>query len=539
MANKTVVIPPFETTKVDDIPGIAARLRQTFGTGKTKSIEYRLTQLRRLYWAIYDHQEELKEALMRDLGKPAYEAMMSEVHFIGDSVMHMIDHLASYARDERVTDVPVAFKLAKPRIRKEPLGAVLVIGAFNYPFVLSMGPFIGAIGAGNTAVLKPSEVSPHTAMVMRRIVETSLDPDAYAVVNGGVPETTALLDEKWAKICYTGSTAVGKIVARKAAETLTPVLLELGGENPAFVTSKADVALAARRLLWAKVMAAGQACVAHNYLLIERPVVDRFVEETRKQVATYYPEGPRHSKDFARIVNKRHFQRIKKLLDETHGRIVLGGSMDEDALFIEPTLVLVDSPQDPLVVNEIFGPIAAILPFDRLPDAVATANQVNPTPLALYAFGSPEETSQILSSVTSGGATVNDTYFHCSAITLPFGGVGTSGIGSYRGKDSFDAFTHRRTVLETPLWLEKLLRSRYPPYKPEELKRLRMLIGRQPDFDRQGRKIGRGLRYWAWFVAALGGGSAKGAFVRWIVLLGAAVAAWSSSATLRRLLGGA
>lgn len=263
--------------------------------------------------------------------------------------------------------------------------------AFNFPLQLSIGPLVGAISAGCTAILKPSEQSPNTAAVMQKIIEEYLDPESYKVVQGGVPETTALLEQKWDKIFYTGSATVGTIIAKKAAETLTPVTLELGGRNPAIVTKHADPRLAARRLLWAKTLNAGQVCVSQNFTLIDRELLPAFVKELKVALEEFYPNGAQKSPDFGRIVNQRQFQRIKKMVDDTKGKILIGGTMDEADLFIEPTVIQVDSLDDSTIKDESFGPLLPILPVTDLDEAIKIANEVDETPLGIYPFGTKEE----------------------------------------------------------------------------------------------------------------------------------------------------
>lgn len=297
-------------------------------------------------------------------------------------------------------------------------------------------------------------------MIVQKIVESAVDRTAYRIIQGAVPETTALLEEKWDKIFYTGGSAVARIISKKAAETLTPVTLELGGKNPAIVTKNADIQLAAKRLLWGKTVNAGQVCVSQNYTLIDESVLPTFISELKTAMHQFYPKGARESPDYGRVVNARQFQRLKQMLDNTGGTIILGGSMNEEDLFIEPTVIQVSSPEDSLIVDESFGPLFPILPFKDLDSAIRTANEVSGTPLGLYPFGTKPETKRILNETRSGGASVNDAFFHASIPTLEFGGVGESGQGSYRGRASFDCFTHRRSVITTPGWMEKLLAAR-------------------------------------------------------------------------------
>jgi len=394
MATPTkVVIPEYQTTPKESIPAIAKKVRDTFSTHKTKNVEWRLVQLRKLYWAITDLEPELKEALHRDIHKSHFESTLSEIEWVKNDCLYQIKHLKEFAADEKQKHVPLTFSMMKVRTRKEPMGAVLILSAYNYPFQLLFAPFVGAIAAGCTAVLKPTESAPATAMVAVELLKR-LDPDAYAVVNGAVPETTALLDEKWDKIFYTGGAAVAKIIAKKAAETLTPLTLELGGRNPAFVTRHANLHLAARRLLWGKTHNAGQVCMSQNYVLVEKEVVDPFVAELNASYREFFPNGAKASPDLSRIVNARHFHRIKKMLDDTRGKIVMGGQTDESELYIEPTAVLVDSMDDSMMVDESFGPIFAIYPVNSLDEALNVANRVDRTPLGLYAFGNKAENNR-------------------------------------------------------------------------------------------------------------------------------------------------
>lgn len=336
--------------------------------------------------------------------------------------------------------------------------------------------------------------------MLQKIISESLDPSCYTVIQGAIPETTALLDQKWDKIFYTGSENVAKIIAKKAAETLTPLTLELGGRNPAIITKHADPKLAAKRLLWAKTLNAGQVCVSQNCTFIDREIVPAFIEEIKNALKEFYPNGARNSPDYGRIVNQRQFQRLKKMLDSTNGKIVVGGTMDESDLFIEPTVVQVNDINDSLVSDESFGPLLPILPVTDLDEAIKIANEVHDTPLGTYAFGNKKEMEQILSQTRSGGASLNDGFFHASIPTLPFGGVGTSGQGAYRGKASFDVFTHRRSVTTTPAWIESMLDIRYPPYTMKKRQKFAGMNEIKPNFDRQGRTLGWG----SWLLGLLG-----------------------------------
>ncbi|KAL2263802.1 hypothetical protein VTK26DRAFT_5094 [Humicola hyalothermophila] len=506
-----VSIPEFQATALDDIPKIAKAARGAFRTHKTKDLEWRKTQLRKLYWALEDYRPQLTAALKKDLHKADLEILMTEINWVQKDCMFMLDHLESFAKDEKLhsTAVPLTYTFMNFRCRKEPIGTALIIGPYNFPVQLLLSPMVGAIAAGCTAVLKPSELTPNCAVVIKELVEKRLDNAAFGVVNGSVPETNALMDEKWDKVFFTGSATVGKIIAKKAAETLTPVVLELGGKNPAFITKNTNLALAARRLMWGKTLNAGQVCLSQNYILIDKELVPTFIEFLKAEYKTMFPNGAKASPDLARIVNQRHFLRLKAMLDNTKGKIVLGGEMDESELYIEPTVVLVDSVEDSMMQEESFGPIFSIYPVNSLDEALNVANLVHRTPLSLFAFGSKAENNRILNEMTSGGATLNDSYFHAAINTVPFGGVGDSGWGAYRGKASFDAFTHFRTVAETPGWAEALLRVRYMPFDLAKLRQLSRLQDKKPNFDRNGRAI-RGFGYWMSMICGLGARGAKG-----------------------------
>lgn len=395
--------------------------------------------------------------------------------------------------------------------------------AYNFPVQLALGPLVGAIAAGNTAILKPSEQAPAVAAVLQRVLESALDSACYGVIQGAIPETTALLDQKWDKIFYTGNATVGAIIAKKAAETLTPVALELGGRNPAIITKNADARLAARRLLWGKTLNAGQVCISQNYTLVDKEILPGFIAEMRTAMKEFYPNGVRASPDYGRIVNGRQWARLKEMVDQSSGKVLIGGEMDENEKFIEPTVIQIDDIKDSLMVEESFGPLIPIFPVDNLDQAIKIAGQVHSTPLGLYPFGNKKETDQVLRELRSGGASVNDAYFHGSIPTLAFGGVGDSGQGAYRGKASFDCFTHRRSITTTPGWMESLISIRYPPYEGK-LSKLRRMSELKPNFDREG-KVKSSLVI---SILTLGAGNALSGLTRYAVVLLSKCSAFSS-----------
>ncbi|KAF2753276.1 fatty aldehyde dehydrogenase [Pseudovirgaria hyperparasitica] len=513
-------IPAFEHTPIDKISNICGDVRNAFLSHKTRPIEFRLQQLRKLYWGLKDHREAIVEACKKDIGKSSFETYLTESSWCENDIIFMCNNLEAWAKDEKAPDGKLMDTAFSPRIRKEPLGTVLVIGAYNFPIQLSLGPVIVAIAAGCTVVLKPSENAPHAGAVMQKILAEYLDPTCYTTIQGAVPETTAVLDQKWDKIFYTGSEAVGKIIAKKAAETLTPITLELGGRNPAIVTKNADPRLAARRLMWAKCLNAGQVCVSQNYTLIDKSILPAFIEQVKKALGEFFPDGPQKSADYGRIVNKRQFDRLKKLLESTKGTILHGGHMDEADLYIEPTVVQVNDEHDPLLADESFGPLIPVLAVNDIDEAIRIANSVHDTPLGIYPFGTTAETDKILNQTRSGGASVNDGFYHASIPTLQFGGVGTSGQGAYRGRASFECFTHRRSVTTTPGWIEGLLDVRYPPYNMSKQKQFARLNEATPNFDRQG----RAKASWGGWLIGLGANSKGSGLVRWAVLIALAYA---------------
>ncbi|KAA8906002.1 Aldehyde/histidinol dehydrogenase [Sphaerosporella brunnea] len=506
----------FSTTPLDTLEGTHARLTQTFLSGKTRDMEFRKVQLRKLYYAILDNRAYIYAALKADLNKPDLEASMAEVSWLEKDIMTTLKNLDKWAADE-TAETDFMYKFMKPRITKNPMGTVLIIGPFNYPVQLVLVPLIGAISAGCTCVVKPSEMTPYSSAIIKRIVD-QLDPECYAVVNGGVEETTKLLDLKWDKILYTGNGTVGRIVAKAASKHLTPVILELGGLNPVLITSKADAKLAAKRTAWGKVINCGQICLAPDYVLLDPSTETAFVESFIKTMNEFFPNGTQDRDNYARIINERHFDRIMGLLERTKGQVVFGGKSDRADKWIEPTLVKLESLDDSLLSEEIFGPL---LPYyvvhGGLPEMIQHVRTLGDCPLALYAFTNDEKEKQlVMNSTRSGGVSFNDTIFHAAIQSIPFGGVGESGNGCYRGRSSFDAFTHRRPVITQPSWLEGMMGTRYPPYSEAKIKRYNAQLNiPSPDFDRSGNLL---YNNWFWRVFLLGARKPKTALLRYILV---------------------
>ncbi|GAB4203757.1 MAG: aldehyde dehydrogenase [Coleofasciculaceae cyanobacterium] len=452
------------------VKDIIRKQREFFATGKTKDVEWRIEQLKRLKQAIVAHQEAILNAVKADLGRPDFEAYF-EIASIAD-INYAIKHLKSWVKPKKVRAGIEQFP-ASAQIYPEPLGVVLIIAPWNYPFQLMISPLTGAIASGNCAVLKPSEIAANTSSVITDIIQKTFDPAYIAVVEGGVETSQALLEEKFDHIFFTGGTAIGKIVMQAAAKHLTPVTLELGGKSPCIVDSDVDLKHTAKRITWGKYLNAGQTCIAPDYLLVDRRIKSELLTEIKKCVDEFYGNDPAQSPDYGRIISHRHFERLEPLLKE--GKIVIGGQTKPEEKYIAPTVIDGVSWESPLMQEEIFGPILPVLEYEEIKDAIAQIN-ARPKPLALYIFSKDEQKQQqVLQETSSGGVCINDTVMHIAVTDLPFGGVGDSGIGNYHGKASFDTFSHYKSVLKKGLWFDQ--NWRYPPYKEGKLSLLKRIIG--------------------------------------------------------------
>jgi len=454
-----------------DAPALVARLRATFASGRTRPLDWRRAQLKALRALLTERESELLDALAVDLGKPRLEAWATDIGFVINEIDHVLKHLRRWTKPARVSS-PLATKPSKARVVREPLGLVLIIAPWNYPVQLSLSPLVGAIAAGNVAVLKPSEVAPATSAALARLVPEYLDPDAVAVVEGAVPETQALLAQRWDHIFYTGNGRVGRVVMEAATPHLTPVTLELGGKSPAIIDASANLEVAARRIAWGKFLNAGQTCIAPDYVLVARGLEDRFVELLRRCVFDFYGQDPKTSPDFARIVNGAHFDRLVNLLDS--GTPAVGGEHDSATRYIAPTVLRDVTPESPAMQEEIFGPILPVLPVADVEEAIAFVNS-REKPLALYVFADDSSVvSTVIEGTSSGGACVNATLFHVAVAELPFGGVGESGMGAYHGKASFDVLSHAKSVLKRGTRPDPALA--YPPYTERKEKLMRRFL---------------------------------------------------------------
>uniref|UniRef100_A0A5B6Z862 Aldehyde dehydrogenase n=1 Tax=Davidia involucrata TaxID=16924 RepID=A0A5B6Z862_DAVIN len=451
-------------------------LRGTFETGKTKSYEWRVSQLKSMLKMTEDCEKEIVDALHSDLSKSELESFVYEIAMLKSSLTLTLKELKRWMMSEKVKSSITTFP-SSAEIVSEPLGVVLVISAWNYPFLLSLDPVVGAIAAGNAVVLKPSEIAPATSSLLAELLEKYMDSSAIKVVEGAVPETSALLEQKWDKICYTGNGRVGRIVLAAAAKHLTPVLLELGGKCPVVVDSDINIKVATRRIIVGKWGCNnGQACIAPDHIITTKDYAPKLVDALKLGLDKFYGKDPLKSEDLSCVVNSNHFSRLTKLLDDrkVSGKIVHGGQRDKTNLRIAPAILL-DVPEDSLIMNEeIFGPLLPILTVDKIEDSFHMINS-REKPLAAYLFTNKKQLKEeFVRNVTAGGLLINDIALHLAVPTLPFGGVGESGMGSYHGKFSFDAFSHKKAVLYRSFVGDAP--ARYPPYTPGKLRLMKALL---------------------------------------------------------------
>jgi len=448
---------------------IIRKQRDFFRTGNTKNVNFRLQQLKTLKQAIIEYEQAIFQAVKADLHKRAEETFAAETVLILKEIDYAIKHLKIWSKPKKAK-VPVQLLPASARIHPEPLGVVLIIGSWNYPIQLILSPLVGAIAAGNCAILKPSEISPHTSHLLYEMIEKYFEKAYITVVEGGVETSQQLLAEKFDHIFFTGGTVVGKIVMEAAAKHLTPVTLELGGKSPCIVDTQINVEYTARRITWGKFTNAGQTCVAPDYLLVNKRIKENLLDAIQKCIQEFYSDHPAKSPDYGRIINQKHFERLVNFLKD--GKILIGGETNPLERYIAPTVIDNVSLTDPVMQEEIFGPILPVVEYTEITEAIALINS-RPKPLALYVFSDHKNLQQqVCRETSSGGVGINNTLMHLGVSSLPFGGVGDSGMGSYHGKAGFDTFSHHKSILHKPFLLDfKLL---YPPYggKLSWLKRL-------------------------------------------------------------------
>jgi len=443
-----------------DFGRLVARHRAYFQSGATRSVEWRESQLMALRSMMKDHAEDFYAALWTDLRRNRIEADWVDVKYMTSEIDHVLAHLRHWLKPLPVS-TPLVLAPSHTQVRFDPLGVGLIIGTWNYPVMLTLSPLVAAISAGNAAVIKPSEVSAATAEVIARLVPQYLDRKAFSVVLGAVPETTALLEQQWDHIFFTGGPTVARIVMAAAAKNLTPVVLELGGKNPTIVHSSANLRIAARRIAFGRWFNAGQTCTAPDYVLVFKDVAGEFLRRLKETLLQFYGENPQQSPDYGRIVSSHHFDRLTQLL--TSGKIYHGGQHDRTDRFIAPTVLVNVSPDSPAMQEEIFGPILPVLEVNDVQEVIAFVN-ARPSPLGLYVFSEDQSvTEQLLNSTTSGDAAVNECTLQPIIHDLPFGGVGNSGMGKYHGEWGFRAYSNARGVLYHSTGLD-FSGLRYPPY---------------------------------------------------------------------------
>ncbi|XP_051245105.1 aldehyde dehydrogenase family 3 member B1 [Dicentrarchus labrax] len=451
---------------------VVERLRTVFSSGITIPEQFRRTQLTKLMSMIKDNEEEILNALHKDLAKPKFEAILSEVDIVINELHYAIANFANWMKAEYVSKT-LATRLDDCFIRREPLGVVLIIGPWNYPLQLLLLPLVGAIAAGNCVVIKPSEVSAATDRLIAELIPKYLSQDCYAVVRGGAEETKALLQNRFDRIFYTGSQTVARSILQAASVHLTPVTLELGGKCPCFIYGRVNIAAAARRLAWAKFFNAGQSCVAPDYVLCSPATRDALLPALRETLEEFYSKEPQTCPDLSRIVSPRHWTRLMDLLGRSSGKVVVGGESNQEDKYIAPTVVVDVAEDDALMQEEIFGPILPILTVESLEKGIELINRKE-KPLALYVFSDESSVvNTVLEKTSSGGFCSNDGIIYMTLPSLPFGGVGASGWGSYHGRWGFEEFSHRRACMLRGWALERLNGLRYPPYREDKLSWLR------------------------------------------------------------------
>lgn len=454
------------------LKSVIEKQRQFAGTNKAKDTAFRAKQLLKLKTIIKQNEETLYQAIFADFRKSKFETYLTELAMVYKEIDEAISKVGKWSKPKKVkTDI--SLQPAKSFILTEPYGNVLIIGAWNYPYNLTFAPLVAAMAAGNTCIVKPSELPVNTSTAMAKIINHNFDPAYLYVAEGGSEVTQKLLAERFDKIFFTGSTTVGKIVAKAAAEHLTPVTLELGGKSPCLVFADADLKIAAQRILWGKFLNAGQTCIAPDYLLVEQSIYLPFLEELKEQLSSIVGENPLESESYTRIINLKHTQRLQKLIDST--KIFVGGEVIESENYIAPTILRDVQFSDEIMKEEIFGPLLPVIPFADLTDALGEIKAM-PRPLALYIFGrDPDIQKRILKEISFGGGCINDVIMHIANTQLPFGGIGASGMGSYHGEFGFKTFSHSKGILKKSFLFEPQLK--YAPYSGWKLRLVRWLFG--------------------------------------------------------------
>ncbi|KAI0706421.1 aldehyde dehydrogenase [Earliella scabrosa] len=490
-------------TAIEDIPKIHATAREAFASGRTQSIEFRKAQIAQVGYLLKDNEDRFKDALKSDLGRPYQETELFDIGPVLAEVHMGYHNVDKWVKPER-TAFSINWTPMSPKFCPEPKGVILIISPFNFPAFLLLSPLVSAIAAGNAAVLKPSEQTPAFSQLLAELLPKYLDPELFHVINGGVPETTKMLELPWDH----SNGRVGRIIATAAAKHLTPVTLEVR-KNPVVIDPRVDVKMAARRILWGRFSNAGQICLSPEYVLVPEHFQDTLVAAFKEAYESFYPEGPENSQSFSRIVTRVHAERIKRLIDTTKGTIVLGGGADVEKRYIAPTVVRDVKADDSLLSEEIFGPVLAIVPVKDLDESIAFI-RAREYPLAVYVFThDPEFEKKVFRNTKSGAAVTNETVISAGVPGLPVGGIGPSGYGYYTGKHCFEQFSHFRVSLKNPGWVDKVAFGfRYPPYKPDYKKYLRAINAALPPRPGKQSVLGGAAKRWAfWLLFALVGAS--------------------------------
>ncbi|MCR4714813.1 MAG: aldehyde dehydrogenase [Treponemataceae bacterium] len=449
---------------MSDIVSIMEKQRKFYSTGETLPISFRKEKLRALLASIEKREAEILAALHEDLNKSSFEGYITEVSIVKDEIKFTLKHLSRWAKPKRVK-TPITLFPGKSYRYREPYGVTLVMAPWNYPFQLTLAPVVGSISGGNCTVVKPSNYSPATSAIIRKVLSECFAEDYIAVVEGGRDANQALLQQKFDYIFFTGGVTVGKLVMEAASKNLTPVSLELGGKSPCIVDKTADIDLTAKRIMWGKFVNAGQTCVAPDYILVESVVKDELIAAMKKWIITFHGEKPLEDPELPKIITQKHFERLSAFVDgrnAANGSVAFGGSSNPATRQIEPTLLDSPTPDSPVMSEEIFGPVMPVIPVQDMNDAVAYVLS-RPKPLALYYFSRDKKAQErMIKTVPYGGGCINDTLIHLATPYMPFGGVGNSGMGHYHGKESFTTFTHEKSVLKRGAWPDVPLR--YQPY---------------------------------------------------------------------------
>ncbi len=450
-----------------EIQNLLEKQRTFYKSGATIPVDFRIKQLKKLYQVVKNYQTEINEALKTDLGKSHYEGFMCESGLVLTEISYMIRHTRKFAKRKTVLTPLAQFHSHSFKL-PVPYGNTLIMSPWNYPFLLTLEPLADSIAAGNTAIVKPSAYSPATSEIIKKIITECFAPEYVAVVTGGRVENSALLEQKFDFVFFTGSQAVGKEVLRTTAEHLTPAVLELGGKSPCIVDSTANIKLAAKRIVFGKYLNCGQTCVAPDYILCDKSIKDKFVTEVIREIKKQYGDNPLNNNDYGKIINEKHFTRLLGLIDKE--KVVIGGNADEKALKIAPTVMDNVNYDDDVMGEEIFGPIMPVIAYDDF-NVVIDELKNKDKPLALYLFSSSKKNiNRVTKELSYGGGCINDVIIHLATSNMGFGGVSESGMGSYHGKDGFDAFSHYKSIVDKKTWLD--LPMRYQPYKSKLYEKL-------------------------------------------------------------------